>query len=149
MRLLLTSAGFTSMAIVDSLVGLVGKPREQISFAIINEGYIVEEGDSRWTLEEINTVSTTFGGQLMLINLQALDIADIERRLMLCDAIYVVGGHTDYLNSVFDSCGLSDILPKILESKVYVGSSAGSMIIGKRVSTGSYLKIYGENGTYM
>jgi dipeptidase E len=96
----------------------------------------------------MNIIGSTFGGLLQLINLQALDIVEIEKRLMAVDAIYVVGGHTDYLMSVFDKSGLSAILPRILESKVYVGSSAGSMIIGKRISTNAYAKIYGEVGTY-
>jgi dipeptidase E len=148
MKLLLTSAGFSTNEIANKLVELVGKPKEQISFAVINEGYAVEDGDSRWVLDEMNTVSSTFGGMIQIVNLQALDIEQIEKRLMAVDAIYVVGGHTDYLMSVFDKSGLSTILPKILESKVYVGSSAGSMIIGKRISAEAYAKIYGETGTY-
>ncbi len=62
--------------------------------------------------------------------------------------MYVVGGHTDFLMSVFLRTGLADLLPELLREKVYVGSSAGAMIAGKRVSTQAYQKELGEGKTY-
>ena len=38
--------------------------------------------------------------------------------------------------------------PELLKTKVYVGSSAGSMVLGKRLSTEAYEKIYNEQDTY-
>ena len=62
--------------------------------------------------------------------------------------IFVVGGYTDYLMHVFNKTGFSELLPKLLETKVYVGSSAGSMVAGKRIGTEAYQRIYGERGDY-
>ncbi|MGI8935211.1 MAG: Type 1 glutamine amidotransferase-like domain-containing protein, partial [Phormidesmis sp.] len=56
--------------------------------------------------------------------------------------IFVNGGSIDYQMYVFKKSGFAKLLPKLLETKVYVGSSAGSMVIGKRVSTEAYHKIY-------
>jgi dipeptidase E len=50
--------------------------------------------------------------------------------------------------SVFDRSGLSELLPDILETKVYVGVSAGSMVLGNRISAAAYHEIYAEDGTY-
>jgi dipeptidase E len=49
---------------------------------------------------------------------------------------------------VYSKTGFADMLPELLKSKVYVGSSAGSMVIGNRVSTESYQRIYGEGDTF-
>ena len=62
--------------------------------------------------------------------------------VMQKDAIFVVGGHTDYLMSVFVKTCFDKLLPKLLKSKVYVGSSAGSMVMGKRLSSEAYKTMY-------
>jgi dipeptidase E len=48
----------------------------------------------------------------------------------------------------FDNTGFSELLPELVKTKVYVGSSAGSMVVGNRVSTEAYRRIYGEAGTF-
>ncbi len=149
MKLILCSEGFSTQEIVAKCEELVGKPRDSISIAIINEAYAVEHDDNlRWILNNLNPVKDNFGGNLELVNLLALDIKTVKERIEKNDVIYVVGGNTDYLMSVFNKSGLSKELPELLKSKVYVGSSAGSMVLGKRLSTEAYEKIYGEKGTY-
>ncbi len=149
MKLLLCSEGFTTEEIISKCEELVGKPRTAINVAVINEAYAVEhENNLRWVLENLNIVDKTFGGKLELVNLLGLDIHTIKERIEKADVIYVVGGHTDYLMSVFIKSGFSKILRELLDSKVYVGSSAGSMVLGKRLSAEAYEMIYGEKGIY-
>ena len=115
----------------------------------MNEGYAVgHENNLRWVLNNLNAIKDNFGGNLELVNLLALDIKTIKERIEQNDVIFVVGGHTDYLISVLNKSGLSELLPELLKSKVYVGSSAGSMVIGKRLSAEAYKKIYHEHNTY-
>ncbi len=148
MKLLLTAQGFTTEEIVRSFEKLVGKDCQNISLGVINEGYSVELGDKRWIPEELQSVSKTIGGKMDLINLLALDKEKINERLSKLDAVYVMGGHTDYLMSVFNKSGFSNLLSDILKNKVYVGSSAGSMVMCKRIFTSAYREIYYEEGTY-
>lgn len=149
MKLILASAGFYTEEIVTKCEELVGKSRKSISVAVINESYAVEhENNLRWVLDDLNRVRDNFDGNLELVNLLALDIKTIKERLELNDVIFVVGGNTDYLMSVFNKSGLSELLPELLKTKVYVGSSAGSMVLGKRLSTEAYEKIYDEHGAY-
>lgn len=148
MKLILCSEGFSTKEIVDKCVELVGKPRELINVAVINEAYAVENNNLRWVLDDLNKVKNNFGGNLELVSLLALSIQDIKERIQKSDVIFVVGGHTDYLMSVFDKSGLSKILPEFLKTKVYVGSSAGSMVLGRRLSEEAYIKIYNERNTY-
>lgn len=148
MKLILASAGFATEEIIAACEHLVGKSRNEISVAIVNEGYAVEHNNLRWVLNDLHAVGDKFGGKLELVNLLALPIATILERLEKHDVIFVVGGHTDYLMSVFNKSELSLCLPELLEKKVYVGSSAGSMILGKRLDKKAYDKIYGERDTY-
>lgn len=138
MRLILASEGFNSKEVIDECVRLCGKSADSISFAVINEGYTVERGDKRWVLKNLNDIAGNFGGEIDFVNLLALELDEIRERIMAKDVIFVVGGDTDYLMSVFNKSGLSDILPEILESKVYVGSSAGAIILGNRLDASAY-----------
>ena len=148
MKLILSSAGFYTDEIVNECADLVKKPKKDIRFTVINEAYAVEYGDHNWVLDDLNRIKINFKGYIELVNLLALNIKDIEERIRLSDVIYVVGGHADYLMSVFRQIGFSKLLPSLLEEKVYVGSSAGSMVVGRRVSTEAYLRLYSEANDY-
>jgi dipeptidase E len=148
MKLLLCSQGFHTKNTVQALANLLGKPASDISFAIINEAYAMEEGDKRWMLHNLNCIADNFGGEIDFINLLALPINEVERRVMQRDVIFVVGGSADYLMSVFTKTGFVKLLPKLLKFKVYVGSSAGSMVVGKRLSTAAYRLMYGHDTGY-
>lgn len=148
MKLVLCSEGFHTPNTVEACVKLVGKPQARISVAIINEAYAVEKGDKRWVLNNLNDVAKNFPAELDIVNLLALPIDEVRQRILDKDVIFVVGGNTDYLMHVFEKSGFSKILPELLETKVYVGSSAGSMVLGKRVSTEAYREIYGEDDDF-
>jgi dipeptidase E len=148
MKLLLCSEGFHTPELVDACARLVGKPKADISIGVINEAYAVETGDMRWVLTNLHSAADNFGGEFLLVNLLALDRNEIRERLESVDVIYVVGGHTDWLMHVLNESGLAAMLPDLLKSKVYVGSSAGSMVVGRRISTAAYAEVYGEEGDY-
>jgi dipeptidase E len=147
-KLLLTSAGFYTPEIADKCESLVGKPKKDIRFAIINEAYAVEHDNHGWVLDDLNRLQKSFGGWMEFVNLLALEPKEIRSRIEKIDVIYVEGGHTDYLMSVFIKSGFSNSLRELLETKVYVGSSAGSMVAGKRLSESAYNTIYGSRETY-
>lgn len=148
MRLILASAGFYTPEIIAKCVELVGKPQDQINLAVINEAYAVEHGDHGWVLNDLNNIKNNFKGRMELVNILALDVKTVKERLTLADVIFVVGGHTDYLMSVFKKTGFDKLLPELLKDKVYVGSSAGSMVLGNRISTSAYAKVYDEEDDY-
>lgn len=148
MKLILSSAGFYTQNIIDECAQLVGKPKAEIDIAVINEAYAGELGDHRWLVEDLVRIKNAFGGTFELTNLLALDIKTVEERIKMADVIYVEGGNTDYLMSVFSKTGFDKLLPKLLKDKVYVGSSAGAVVAGKRVSTDTYQQIYGGRNTY-
>lgn len=148
MKALLCSEAFCTPNTVDDAARLVGKPKSEISVGIINEAYAVERGDKRWVLNNLTSAWDNFGGEVDMVNLLALSMAEVEQRLADKDIIYVIGGNTDYLMTVFAKTGFDRLLAKLLETKVYVGSSAGSMVLGKRISEAAYHLIYGEDSPY-
>ncbi len=148
MKLVLCSEGFHTPNTVQACVELCGKPQSEISVAVINEAYAVEHGDKRWVLDNLNGVAKNFGGEIDIVSLLALPIQEIEQRIRAKDVIFVLGGNTDYQMYVFQKSGFAKLLPKLLETKVYVGSSAGSMVLGKRVSSHAYHELYGERDDY-
>ena len=143
MKFVLTSTGFSTPEIVERCVELSGKPRDAIKIAAISEAHIEIHGDHKWLLDDLNRARENFN-HVELVNLQALDLERVEERVRFADVIFVTGGDPDYLMSVFNKTGFGKLLPKLLENKVYVGSSAGSMVVGRRVTAPAYLQTYGD-----
>src|SRR3990167_3692811 len=100
MKLVLCSEGFHTQNTVQACVDLVSKPREEITFAVINEAYAAAHGDKRWVISNLNDVAKNFPAEMDIVNLLALSLSEVEERILQKDAIFVVGGHTDYLMSV-------------------------------------------------
>ena len=149
MKLLLTSAGIRTQELAETLSSLVGKPLENINVAVINEASAVETGDKTWFFNEINDLRKYVGGDIDFVNLLALNINEIKERVAFADVIYVVGGNPDYLLYLYNKTGFASLLKDtLLNEKVYVGSSAGSMVLGRRGSTNEYQNYYGEDRTF-
>lgn len=144
MKLLLCSEGFHTPNTVQACVDLVGKPQNEIAIAVINEAFAPEENDKRWVLHNLNSAADNFPGPFDIVDLLALPLNEVESRIEKCDVIFVVGGNSDYLMHVFKKTGFDKLLLKLLETKVYVGSSAGSIVMGKRASTDAYQEAFGN-----
>lgn len=147
MKLLLASCGLASEEIITALEEMVGKPRQNMNIAIINEAIKAESGDMRWFSEELMRLASIIGGNLEFIDLQAHDMAYVEDRISLADVIFCFGGNTDYLANTFMKTGFDQILPKILAEKVWVGSSAGSCVLCHKEPDEFQASIYKEKRT--
>jgi len=137
MKLLLTSAGISNDRIRDALVDLMGKPISEASalfvptaiYGIRNGGDIVRRvinGSLGDPFCELGWKS------LGLLELTALPSIKKELWIPLLqdtDALLVGGGDCQYLTYWMQQSGLADLLPELLRKTVYVGLSAGSMIM--------------------
>lgn len=148
MKLVLTSSDITNKKIYNEVLKLVGKPANKISVAVLTEASAVEQSDKRWLIDGCSKLSKTFGGKIDIVNLLALDIFEVEKRISECDIIYCFGGSTEWLKIVFDKTGFSKLLPKLLKNKVWIGSSAGSMILGRMPTTETQDYIYSVDNYY-
>jgi dipeptidase E len=141
MKLLLTSAGIKNTTIRDALVGLLGKPIAASSALVIPTaayGHPLTPGVA-WRFisgNEPRTPMCELGWKsLGVLELTALPSIDREQWIPLVEAtdvLLVGGGDAVYLGHWMRESGLADLLPSLRDT-VYVGLSAGSMVMTPRI----------------
>jgi dipeptidase E len=138
MKFLLTSAGITNTSIHDALVDLLGKPiSESSALCVPTALYAIPGGAGHaWRMisgQEPNCPMCELGwkslGVLELTALPSIDEALWVPMLRETDALLVGGGDPLYLCYWMQQSGLADLLPSLRREAVYVGLSAGSMVM--------------------
>jgi dipeptidase E len=143
MKLLLTSAGISNQSIRNALVELLGKPIEESTALFIPTAiYGIPEGGDIVRRVINGSLGDPFcelgWKKLGLLELTALP--SIKRDLWVpllqqTDALLVGGGDCQYLTYWMQQSGLAALLPSLLDKLVYVGLSAGSMIMTRYGTT--------------
>ena len=128
MKLLLTSAGIRNQTILKGLDELADKPLDQLKVAFIPTAANLESGDKDWLIDDLRRLSFLKFSQIDIVDISALPKEIWLTRLKEADILFVEGGNTYHLMYWFNKSGLSKILPKLLETKIYIGVSAGSII---------------------
>ena len=140
-KLLLTSAGIKNASIQDALVDLLSKPIAESSALCIPTASHANPGGpgQAWKFisgREPRTPMCELGWMsLGVLELTALPSIDEELwvpTLRDTDVLLVNGGDPLYLSYWMRQSGLADILPSLREA-VYVGLSAGSMVMAPRI----------------
>jgi dipeptidase E len=150
MKAILFSSDFTGLDATKELERLVGKPAKEINFVVLNEAAaasLMESNDNSFFIDGMKFIKDNFGN-FAYVNLLALNKRQVAEQVKKCDAIFCFGGSTEWLKKVFDKTGFSEMLPEILKTKVWCGSSAGSMILGKMISKDWQEKLYGSFEDY-
>jgi dipeptidase E len=142
MKLLLTSAGIKNASIHDALVELLGKPVGECDALCIPTGLYGHPWAGprqAWRCisgQEPGTPTVGLGWKSVgVLELTALPSLDAERWVPLVretDVLLVEGGDAAYLCHWMRASGLADLLPS-LDKTVWVGVSAGSMVMTPRV----------------
>lgn len=137
MKLLLTSAGISNKSIHNALVELLGKPVAEANALFIPTAiYAIKGGGDivrRVIRGSLGDPFCELGWKsLGLLELTALP--SIKKELWLpvlqeTDVLLVGGGDCQYLCYWIQQSGLADLMPSVLQKTVYVGLSAGSMIM--------------------
>ncbi|MCA9347939.1 Type 1 glutamine amidotransferase-like domain-containing protein [Candidatus Saccharibacteria bacterium] len=127
MKLLLTSAGITNQSIATTLIELCGKSAEDIKVGFVPTAANVEEGNKDWYINQFTNLHKYGFGWVDVIDPSAADV-DWKGRLKEVDVIFVSGGNTFHLLNQYRKTGFDEWLRDNLESKVYVGVSAGTII---------------------
>jgi dipeptidase E len=142
MKLLLTAAGVKNDTIKQALIELLGKPIEESSaLCIPTAAYghpMSGPGAGPWRFVSGNSPlhMVDLGWKSMgLLELTALPSIEKDRWVPLVketDALLVNGGDALYLAHWMRESGLADLIPE-LTNTVWVGLSAGSMVIAPRM----------------
>lgn len=135
MKLILSSFGFTTPEIVQAVSRIVGKPQNEINIAIINEAIynISNQKSKRWFINELSNIEKNFGGNIDFVNFKIHSKEEIRNRLLDADLTYIVGGKKHLYTKLFHETDTIDILQEIAEKRVVIGTSAGSMVLGKQI----------------
>ena len=142
MRLALASQGFTTDEIAKKVEELVGKPLEKINVAIINEAYVGldETRDKRWLIRELANIEKYIGGTIDFVNFRVYDKEEIKKHFQRADLIYIVGGRQHILEKLFRETDTIDILKQMAKEKVIMGTSAGSIVLGRKITSADFWK---------
>lgn len=142
MKLLLTSAGVKNASINDALLGLLGRPVSDCDALCIPTAMYghpqAGPGTGAWRFVAgcSETPMTELGWRSVgLLELTALPTIDQERWVPLvqaADVLLVSGGDALYLHHWMRESGFAELLPSLTET-VYVGMSAGSMVMTPRI----------------
>lgn len=129
-QLFLTSS---SEDVMDDIVDKLPKSPKELNLAFINTAAEVEDGDHWWVKAEKDKLIEV-GFKVDEFSIKGMSKEEIEKRLENKQIIYFCGGNTFYLLDQVIKTGCDEIIKnKIEKGVIYIGSSAGSMIIGKRI----------------
>lgn len=141
MKLLLTSGGITNTSISDALVDLLGKPIAESTALCVPTALWGFPRSAPVTAPDFLT-GRAWGGMTSLgwrslgvLDLPALPTIGLEGWapwVRDADVLLVAGGETTYLCHWMRESGLADLLPT-LDDTVWVGVSAGSMVMTPRI----------------
>lgn len=153
MKLLLASGGITNASIRRALVDLLGKPISEATALFIPTAVYAIPGAAQNIRKKIGTAGDEFcdlgwksWGVLELTTLPTLKKEMWLPLLESTDALLVGGGDCQYLFGCMEQSGLKDLLPSLLEKIVWVGQSAGSMIMTSFGTTYGYHAFPPETG---
>lgn len=140
MKLLLTSAGIKNNTIHNVLLDLLGKPiADSSALCIPTATHALGKPELAWRFisgQEPDTPMCELGWKsLGVLELTALPSLSQELwlpRVRETDVLLVNGGDPLYLSYWMQQSGLADLLPSLHET-VYVGLSAGSMVMAPHI----------------
>lgn len=132
MKLLLTSMGISNHSIRTALEDMLGKRSKGCNAVCIPTAIYASPGgagDSWLTLKTFYDIGWKSFAVLELTALPSLPEEHWLPELEAADLIIVGGGNTGYLSYWFHTSGFAARLPELLKTKVYLGVSAGSMML--------------------
>lgn len=133
MKLLLTSGGVTTQQIADELTKMIGQGGKKVAFIPTAAN---AEPNGPWFLNQLDNLRKFGFNEIDFVDPSATE-NDWPTRLNAADIIFVSGGNTFHLLKQTRKTGFGDWLKQNLKNKVYVGSSAGSILVTPSIAIAS------------
>ncbi|OGZ40373.1 MAG: hypothetical protein A3I20_01960 [Candidatus Portnoybacteria bacterium RIFCSPLOWO2_02_FULL_40_15] len=127
MKLLLTSTGITNDSIAIAFDGLTGMARSKVMIGFVPTAANAEPGKKDWFLRQIFDLNKFGYTNIDFVDFSASGF-NWQERLNVCDVVYVSGGNTFHLLNETRKNGFDKWIKENIESKIYVGTSAGSIL---------------------
>lgn len=145
MKLLLTSQGLSNRSIADALFALVGKRPEDTSVVFVPTASNVEMGDKDWFINDLININKQNFKSVAIADISAVPEHIWRPQFEAADVLFFEGGNTYHLMEWVNTSGLKELLPQLLETRVYVGASAGSMVTNPDLALKLSQIVYGED----
>ena len=139
MPIVLSSCGIIEQDFKNKVLALFNKPAESVKLLYITTAADGERGDKSWVDAEYKSILAL---GILEDNICEYKIGNESVDLTAFDAIYVLGGNTFYLmNKIREFDFDKQIRNAIEEGIPYIGSSAGSIVLGTTLKPA---EIYGD-----
>lgn len=134
MELLLTASGLRNETLRDALRDMLGKPFGSANVVFVPTASVAEPGDHGWFVADMNRLHGLGWRQFDVLELNGLPRRIVLDRLLRADVVYVEGGNQYHLARSITGNDLAGGFLEALESRVYVGVSAGSMVFSRNLT---------------
>lgn len=134
MKFLLTSAGVVNASIEKTLLELAEKPASEIAVAFVPTAASMVAGDKGWLIENLSDFKDRGFKSIDIIDISAVPKENWLKRFGRADVLCFGGGDEQYLVKVMRESGVAEALPELFRTRVYLGISAGSMVVGRLFS---------------
>ena len=134
MKFLLTSAGLRNDAIAHALEVLLGKPLTETNVLLVTTATNTSHDDKRWVINDLKRFEYYNFKSIDLIDIAGLPESLYRPHFEYADVICFEGGDELYLARIMKEQNFKSFVTPLLETKVYLGISAGSMGFGEFLS---------------
>lgn len=139
MPIILSSCGIIKPDFKGKVLALFNKPAGSIKLLYITTAIDGERGDKSWADAEYKSILAL---GISEENIHEYKIGNGQINLTAFDAIYVLGGNTFYLINKIREFGFDKQIKNAIKSGIpYIGSSAGSIILGTTLKPA---EVYGD-----
>ena len=152
MKLVLTSAGIANKSIENELRNIIGKDFKDLKMLFCTTASNYEGGDmNEWLIEDLITLRN-LGFIIDVCDINAIGIENFIHRFEWADVFYFEGGNAQWLRECIKKSGLENYLNELLETRIWIGASAGSIVLCPTVYNScqelfdEYIKGFPENG---
>ncbi len=133
MKLILASQGLNNQTIANSLFELAGKKPEEIKLSFVPTAANLYNGGKSWFIKDLANIDKYDFAEIDIVDISALPKKLWKPRLEKADIIFVEGGDPFYLMGWIKKTGLDKLLPELLKTRIYVGSSSGGIVLGQKI----------------
>lgn len=129
MKFLLTSGGISNKTIEDELKNLIDKDFKGLKMLFCTTASNYEGGDmNEWLIEDLEKLKN-LGFKIDVCDINGINKENFLPRFEWADVFYFEGGNTQWLRSCIKNSGLEENLLKLLETRIWIGASAGSCVL--------------------
>lgn len=144
MRFLLTSSGIANKTIENELKTLLGKEFEGTKVLFCTTASNYEGGEMNdWLIKDLDILKN-LGFKIDVCDINGVNKENFLPRFEWADIFFFEGGNTQWLRKCIKDSGLEENLSKLLETRIWIGASAGSCVLCPTVSN-SCQDLFDEN----